>query len=138
MAADFHKNPLPAWIVLPFMFACIVAVLATWGTGSLFLGLLAAIVGAISAAWWCEHMLRTVAGTIAQIAGGDRYAALSERTGGGALARSAAAAETMRQALIDADALVVISAVAKQKAGCATPAAASSPSASATRSTTSP
>ncbi len=52
-------------------------------------------------------MLRTVVGTIAQIAGGDRYAALSERTGGGALARSAAAAETMRQALIDADALVV-------------------------------
>jgi hypothetical protein len=50
MAADFHKNPLPAWIVLPFMFACVVAVVATWGTGSLFLGLFAAIVGAISAA----------------------------------------------------------------------------------------
>ena len=37
----------------------------------------------------------------------SRYAALPERIHGGALADSVAAAETMRQALIDADALAV-------------------------------
>jgi hypothetical protein len=55
MAVEFHKNPLPAWIVLPFLFAATVAVLAAWGTGSLVLGLATACVGAASAAWWCER-----------------------------------------------------------------------------------
>src|ERR1700722_301707 len=92
MAADTDKSPLPAWIVLPFLFAAIVAVLATWGTGSLLLGLATAAVGAA-----------------AQIARGARYAALPSRIHafwihGGAIAESVAAAETMRQALIDADA----------------------------------
>jgi urea transport system substrate-binding protein len=107
MAAELHKNPLPAWILLPFMFVCIVAVVTTWGTGSLVLGLATGLIGAVAAAWWCERTLRTVVGTIAQIAGGDRYAALPTRIHGGALADSAGAAETMRQALTDADALVV-------------------------------
>ena len=107
MAADTDKSPLPAWIVLPFLFAAIVAVLATWGTGSLLLGLATAAVGAASAAWWCERTLRTVVGAIAQIARGDRYAALPSRVHGGAIAESVAAAETMRQALMDADALAV-------------------------------
>ncbi len=107
MAADFSKNPLPAWIVLPPAFAGVVAVLATWGTGSLFIGLAVALAGAVAAAWRCERILRRVTGAIARIAGGDRYAALPARVGGGALAKSAAAAETMRQALIDADALAV-------------------------------
>jgi urea transport system substrate-binding protein len=52
-------------------------------------------------------VLRGVVGTIGQIAGGDRYAALPERIGSGALGDSAAAAERMRQVLIDADALAV-------------------------------
>src|SRR5277367_6317558 len=107
MAAEFHKSPLPAWIVLPFLFAGMVAVLTTWGTGSLAFGLVTALVGTAAAAWWCERTLRAVVAPIAQIAGGDRYAALPARIGGGALATGAAAAETMRQALIDADALAV-------------------------------
>src|ERR1700722_8617073 len=107
MAADFHKSQLPAWIVLPFMFACTVAVLAAWGTGGMFLGLATVFVGAAAAAWWCERTLRAVVMPIAHIAGGDRYAALPVRIGGGALAADAVAAETMRQALIDADALAV-------------------------------
>jgi urea transport system substrate-binding protein len=98
---------MPAWILLPVGSAAAVAVLITWGTGSLVLGLITALVGALAAAWWCEQMLRGVAGTIAQIAGGDRYAALPERIGRGALGDSAAAAEKMRQVLIDADALAV-------------------------------
>ncbi|HZC57150.1 MAG TPA: hypothetical protein VE396_14070 [Xanthobacteraceae bacterium] len=108
MAAQFYKNPLPAWIALPFLFAAIVAVLTTWGTDSVLLGLATAGVGAVSAAWWCELTLRTVVGAIAQIAGGDRYAPLPSRVHGGAVAASvAAAAEAMRQVLIDADALAV-------------------------------
>ncbi len=107
MAAESQRNPLPAWIVLPFLFAATVAVLTTWGTGSLLLGLATACVGAVSAAWWCERTLRTVLGAIAQIAGGDRYAALPSRVHGGAVAQSVAAAEAMRQVLIDADALAV-------------------------------
>jgi len=107
MAVDRRKNSLPAWIFLPFAFACVVAVLITWGAQSLPLGLATAFVGSLAGAWWCEEMLRAVVGTIAQIAGGDRYAALPERIGGGALAESAVAAESMRQVLIDADALAV-------------------------------
>ncbi len=98
---------MPAWILLPVGATAAVAVLITWGSGSLFLGLITALVGTLAAAWWCEQMLRGVVGTIAQIAGGDRYAALPERIGGGALGDSAAAAEKMRQVLIDADALAV-------------------------------
>ena len=98
---------MPAWILLPTGSAAAVAVLITWGTGSLLLGLITALVGALAAAWWCEQMLCGVVGTIAQIAGGDRYAALPERIGSGALCDSAVAAEQMRQVLIDADALAV-------------------------------
>jgi urea transport system substrate-binding protein len=107
MAADTRNRPMPAWILLPVGSAAAVAVLITWGTGSLFLGVITALIGALAAAWWCEQMLRGVVGTIAQIAGGDRYAALPGRIGSGALGDSAAAAERMRQVLIDADALAV-------------------------------
>ncbi len=101
------KNPLPAWIVLPLLFVGTVAVVTTWGTGSLWLGLATALIGALAVAWYCERTLRGLIGAIAQIARGDRYAALPGRIQGGALADSAVAAETMRQALIDADALAV-------------------------------
>src|SRR5271170_3641598 len=107
MAANSRNRPMPAWILLPVGSSAAVAVLITWGSGSLLLGFATALVGALAAAWWCEQMLRGVVGTIAQIAGGDRYAALPERIGGGALTDSATAAEQMRQVLIDADALAV-------------------------------
>jgi urea transport system substrate-binding protein len=106
MAAP-QKNPLPAWIALPPLAASILAVLATWGTQSFFLGLATALIGALAAGWWCERTLRAIIAPMAHIAAGDRYAALPSRIGGGALAVSAEAAETMRQALIDADALAV-------------------------------
>jgi urea transport system substrate-binding protein len=107
MAAKLSKNPLPAWILLPVLCACGVSALVVWITGSLLLGLAAALIGALSAAWSCEQTLRGVANAVAQIAGGDRYAALPGRIGGGALADGAAAAEKMRQVLIDADAIEV-------------------------------
>jgi urea transport system substrate-binding protein len=106
MVAQF-KSPLPAWIVLPLMSVGVVAVVTTWGTGSLWLGLATALIGALAVACYCERTLRGLVGAIAQIARGDRYAALPDRIQGGALADSAVAAETMRQALIDADALAV-------------------------------
>src|SRR5487761_743178 len=96
------KSPLPAWIVLPLIFACAVAVVTTWGTGSLWLGLATALIGALAVAWYAERTLRGLIGAIAQIARGDRYAALPARIQGSALA-----AETMRQSLIDADAIAV-------------------------------
>ena len=107
MATSFHKSYLPAWILLPVLCASVASALVTGFSGSLLLGVAAAFVGAIAAAWSCERTLRAVANPIAQIARGDRYAALPERIGSGALADSAAAAETMRQVLIDADALAV-------------------------------
>ena len=106
MVADL-KNPLPAWIALPLIFVCAVAALTTWATGSLWLGLTTGLIGALAATWHCERTLRGVVGAIAQIARGDRYTALPERIAGGALAESARAAETMRQTLLDADALAV-------------------------------
>jgi urea transport system substrate-binding protein len=78
-----------------------------WPPNFILFGLGIACVGAASAAWWCERTLRAVVSAIAQIAAGDRYAALPSRVHGGAVAQSLVAAETMRQALIDADALVV-------------------------------
>jgi urea transport system substrate-binding protein len=107
MAFDFRKGHLPAWIFAPAALAGAAAALVAWQTGSLLGGLAAALIGAAGAAWYCERTLRAVVSTIAQIAGGDRYAALPGRLGGGALADSAAAAEKMRQVLIDADALAV-------------------------------
>ena len=107
MAANFRKSPFPAWILLPVAVACAAPILIAWGTDSLLLGLGTSFVGAAVAAWWCERTLRAVVKPIAQIAGGDRYAALPSQVGDGAIAESAAAAEAMRQVLIDADALAV-------------------------------
>ena len=105
--ADARKMRLPAWIMLPALCACTGSAVVVWVSGSLALGLTASLIGAAATAWCCEQTLWGVVNTISQIAGGDRYAALPLRIGGGALADSAAAAETMRQVLIDADALAV-------------------------------
>jgi urea transport system substrate-binding protein len=107
MLSSLRNCRLPAWIFVPVAFAGGASALITWETGSVLAGFAAAFAGAAGAAWYCEWTLRGVVSTIAQIAGGDRYAALPHQIGGGALGTSAAAAETMRQVLIDADALSV-------------------------------
>ena len=81
--------------------------MAAWATESLPLAAAAALVTGLTAAWWTERRLRSVIEPIAQIAAGDRYAALPDRIGRGPMAEMAAAAERMRQSLIDADALAV-------------------------------
>ncbi|HEX4040231.1 MAG TPA: transporter substrate-binding protein [Xanthobacteraceae bacterium] len=106
MVAKF-KSPLPAWIVLPLTFVGSVTAVTTWGTGDLWLGLAVALIGAVAITWYCERTLRSFVSTMGQIARGDRYATLPAQIQGGALADSAVAAETMRQALIDADAVAV-------------------------------
>jgi urea transport system substrate-binding protein len=106
MVAKF-KSPLPAWIVLPLIFVGSVTAVTTWGTNDLLLGLAVALIGAVAIAYYCERTLRSFVSTMGQIARGDRYAALPAQIQGGALAESAVAAETMRQALIDADAVAV-------------------------------
>jgi hypothetical protein len=107
MLLDFFKKFLPAWILLPIASAGTLSALTAWLTGSLFAGLVAALITSIFAAWYCERTLRAIVSPIAQIAAGDRYAILPSRTGRGALTLGAAAAEMVRQALIDADALAV-------------------------------
>lgn len=102
-----RKCSLPAWIFVPVIFADVASALVAWRTGSVLAGLAVAFIGAACAAWYCERTLRGMVSAITQIARGDRYAALPHQVGGGALAASAAAAESMRQVLIDADALAV-------------------------------
>jgi urea transport system substrate-binding protein len=102
------RNKAPAgWILLPVVLACGTSALAAWATESLPLSATVALLASLPAAWWAERRLRSVVEPIAQIASGDRYAALPARIGGGPMAEIAAAAERMRQSLIDADALAV-------------------------------
>jgi urea transport system substrate-binding protein len=111
MAADFYNKPPPTWMILPILSADAAAVLTTWASDNLLLGLAAAVVGCVAAACCCELTLRTVVCAVGQIASGDRYAMLPTRIHrgihGGALADGIAAVESIRKALIDADALAV-------------------------------
>src|SRR3954452_11226995 len=107
MIADLPKRSPPAWILFPTFLSGTCAVAAGWLLDSLPAGLSTALIASVLTAWWAEHRLRAAAEPISHIAAGDRYAVLPEHTGGGIMANLAAAAERMRQSLIDADALVV-------------------------------
>jgi urea transport system substrate-binding protein len=107
MTSEIRRQVPAGWILLPVLLSSGVAVLAAWATQSLPLAAAAALVAALLAARWAEHSLRSIIEPIVQIAAGDRYAALPDRLGGGPIAEIAAAAERMRQSLIDADALAV-------------------------------
>jgi urea transport system substrate-binding protein len=107
MTSDF-QNKLPAgWILLPVLLASAISVLTAWAAESVPLAATVALLTGLAAAWWAERRLRLVIEPIVEIAAGDRYAALPDSTGSGLMAEIAAAAERMRQALIDADALAV-------------------------------
>src|SRR5258708_3558416 len=107
MTSDIRTKAPAGWILLPILFASGTSVLTDWATESVPLTATAALLAGLSAAWWAERRLRSVIEPIAQIASGDRYAALPDRIGSGPMAEMAAAAERMRQSLIDADALAV-------------------------------
>jgi len=93
------------WVVLPVLGACLVAVLATTTSG-LGVGLLAGAVTGFMAAIAIERPLRMLSAVVGKIAGGDRYAIVPEQPKG-PLRDLAAGAETLRQAVIEADALAV-------------------------------
>src|SRR5580704_6776940 len=107
MTSDIRGKVPAGWILLPVLLSSGISALAAWATESLPLAAAVALSAGLPATWWAERRLRSMIQPIAQIAAGDRYAALPERIGGGAMAEIAAAAERMRQSLIDADALAV-------------------------------
>src|ERR1700730_6010160 len=107
MTSEIRSSAPAGWILLPVLLASGTSALAAWTTASLPLAATVALAAGLTAAWWAERCLRMVIGPIVEIASGDRYAALPERTGSGLVAEIAAAAERMRQTLIDADALAV-------------------------------
>ena len=94
------------WVLLPFLLVSAASALAAWLTESVPLTILVGVATCLPAAWWAERWLRAVVEPLSQIAAGDRYAALAERSGG-PMAEMTVAAERMRQCLIDADALEV-------------------------------
>ncbi len=105
MRVEFHSKLPSAWVVLPVLAACLVAVLGTMASG-LPVGLLAGAVTGLIAAFAIERPVRALAGIAARIAGGDRYAVIPSLPKG-PLSELADAAETLRRSIIDADALVV-------------------------------
>src|ERR1700722_14021974 len=107
MTSEIQNRAPAGWILLPVLLASGTSAVAAWATGSLPLAAAVALATGLAAAWWTERRVRSGIEAIAQIAAGDRYAALPDRIGGGPMAEMAPAAERMRQSLIDADALAV-------------------------------
>jgi urea transport system substrate-binding protein len=107
MIAEIRKKIPAGWILAPILLACSASALSAAAASSWLVATAGTLIAGILAAWWAERRLHAVVAGIAAIAAGDRYAALPERIGGGTVADIAAAAERMRQSLVDADALAV-------------------------------
>jgi urea transport system substrate-binding protein len=107
MLFELRRVVSAGWILLPVLLACAFPAIIAGLTDSWAVGLVTTIPVAVLATWRIERRLRSVVEAIAHIASGDRYAALPACAGSGAMADIAAAAERMRQSLIDADALAV-------------------------------
>jgi urea transport system substrate-binding protein len=100
------RETLPsAWVALPVLAACLVAVLATMANGAV-MGAIAGGVTGLIAAFAIERPIRLLARVAARIAGGDRYAIVPKQPGG-PLSELAGAADRLRGAVIEADALVI-------------------------------
>ncbi len=93
------------WVALPVLAACLVAVLAAVA-GGLAVGLIAAGVTGLIASFAIERPARLLARVAGRIAGGDRYAIVPKQPGG-PLSDLAEAADRLRGAVIEADALVI-------------------------------
>jgi urea transport system substrate-binding protein len=107
MVSDIRMKFPADWVLVPVLLASAASGLVTWETEIPSAAIPAALVFGTTAAWWIERRLRSMIEPISQIAAGDRYAALSERICGGTMTLITAAAEQMRQCLIDADELAV-------------------------------
>jgi urea transport system substrate-binding protein len=102
MIFKFRNNAPACWIFLPILLVCAVSGLVSSAADNPVVAGAAVLVVSLLAAAWTEWRLRSVINAISSIAAGDRYAALPERIGGGAMVEIATAAERMRQSLIDA------------------------------------
>lgn len=102
------RGSLPAmWIVLPILTVGIAAVSMGELSGHPLAGLIAGTLLAAAAAWFIDRKFKALVDTLSRIAGGDRFAALPDYTGGAVFDRVAETAEATRTMLIDADALAV-------------------------------
>jgi urea transport system substrate-binding protein len=100
------RTVLPsAWVALPVLGACLIAVLATMANGPV-VGAIAGGVTGLIAAFAIERPLRLLAQVAARIASGDRYAIVPKQPNG-PLSELAEAADGLRGAVIEADALAI-------------------------------
>ncbi len=100
------RKSLPSrFLATPVLAACTATMAVTWVGGPL-LGLLAGAGAGLAASGYIERRLRRLGAIVAKIAGGDRYAIVPKQPPG-PLAELAAAAETLRAAVIEADAAIV-------------------------------
>jgi urea transport system substrate-binding protein len=98
---------LPAlWVAIPAL-AIAVAAAAVSATGSFRLGLAIALAGAFVLGLLVEYRLAAIVSVLVRIARGDRYANLPPVVGDGTVQRFGEVAEATRQALLDADAIMV-------------------------------
>src|SRR5712672_2070384 len=101
------RKSAASWIFPPILLACAASALTASAIDHPVFAGVAVLVVSLLAGAWTERRLRSLINAISSIASGDRYAVLPERIGGGTMVEMAAAAERMRQSLIDADALAV-------------------------------
>jgi len=94
------------WIAIPAL-AIGVTATALAAEGGLRTGLAVACVGALALGWFVEYRLSGIVAVLVRIARGDRYAILPPAIGDGTMQRFGDAAEAMRSALVEADAIMV-------------------------------
>ena len=98
---------IPAlWIILPTVIACAATGFATAYSADFRVGLAVGIALSLCASFLVERRLKKIASTISDIASGDRFAALPAN-GSGITKRIANATDSIRNALVEADAVAV-------------------------------
>jgi len=103
---SLNRKSLPSlFVAVPILTACAVTIAATSLAGPL-VGMVAGGVSGLLAAGQIERRLRRLGAVVAKIARGDRYAIVPKQPKG-PLSELAAAAETLRAAVIEADAAIV-------------------------------
>jgi urea transport system substrate-binding protein len=106
MPRPFGRQVPALWIVLPTVIACAATGFATAYSSDFRVGLAVGIALSLCASFLVERRLKAIASTISDIAAGDRFATLSAR-GNGIAKHIATATESIRDALVEADAVVV-------------------------------
>jgi urea transport system substrate-binding protein len=106
-AAMTVKIRRPAlWVAAPAAIVGVAAVVVASEIG-LRSALLVAVGGALALGFFVEYRLAEIVAVLVRIARGDRYANLPQAIGDGTMQHFGDAAEAMRSALVDADAIMV-------------------------------